>query len=96
MTFTFHPAAVIEFTEAIDYYESCQKNLGYEFSLEVYETINRIIINPNAWQLMNDNIRRSLVNRFPFGILYVIRNNEILILAVMHLHRKPNYWQNRT
>jgi hypothetical protein len=95
MIYSFHPDAEIEFKDAIEYYEGCQDRLGYEFALEVYETVNRVIANPSAWQLMNENMRRSLVNRFPFGIIYVIRNKEILILAVMHLHRKPNYWENR-
>jgi hypothetical protein len=95
MTFSFHPEAEFEFNDAIDYYESCQDRLGYEFALEVYETVNRIIANPKAWQLLNENLRRSLVNRFPFGLIYIIRDNEILILAVMHLHRNPNYWENR-
>ena len=95
MIFLFHPDAEIEFKDAIEYYESCQNRLGYEFALEVYETVNRVIANPNAWQVINENMRRTLVNRFPYGIIYAIRNNEILILAVMHLNRKPNYWERR-
>jgi hypothetical protein len=95
MIFSFHPDAELEFKDAIEYYESCQNRLGYEFALEVYETVNRVIANPNAWQLINENMRRTLVNRFPYGIIYAIRNNEILILAVMHLNRKPNYWERR-
>jgi len=43
---------------------------------------------------MNE-FRRSLVNRFPFGILYSVQNDQIYILAVMHLHKEPGYWKKR-
>jgi len=45
---------------------------------------------------MGGDIRRALVHRFPYGILYVPEQNQILIIAVMHLHRQPGYWQDRT
>jgi hypothetical protein len=96
MTYSFHPEAEIEFNNAIDYYEDSKKGLGLEFAVEVYNTINqRIIPYPNAWHKIDKNIRRCLTNRFPFGIIYYQKNNQIIILAVMHLHKKPNYWKNR-
>ena len=96
MNYYFHPDAEYEFIKAIEYYEQCEKGLGYDFSIEVYETIQRIIAYPDAWQEVDENIRRSLVNRFPYGILYYYENNELYILAVMHLHREPGYWKKRT
>jgi hypothetical protein len=45
--------------------------------------------------IIDDDIRRSLVNRFPFGILYSEYDNGIYVLAVMNLHRHPDYWKNR-
>jgi plasmid stabilization system protein ParE len=95
MNFSFHPDAENEFIQAIDYYEECETGLGYDFALEVYDTINRIIRQPNAWQEIDENIRRTLVNRFPYGIIFAVENNELLILAVMHLHRHPQYWKKR-
>jgi hypothetical protein len=95
MKYSFHPDAELEFVMAIEYYEGCLKGLGNDFALEVYDTIKRIIANPEAWQKLGENIRRSLVNRFPYGVLYVYENNEIIILAIMHLHRNPDYWKER-
>ncbi|MBL0049982.1 MAG: type II toxin-antitoxin system RelE/ParE family toxin [Bacteroidetes bacterium] len=95
MNFSFHKDAALELNRAIEYYETCSTGLGYDFALEVYETIIRIIANPHAWQEIDENIRRSLVNRFPFGILYACENNTIYILAIMHLHRSPDYWKTR-
>ncbi len=51
MKYTFHPDAALEFEEAINYYEECQNGLGYDFSIEVYSAIKRIINNPKAWVL---------------------------------------------
>ena len=95
MTYSFHPEAEIEFSNAIEYYETCKKTLGLEFANEVYQTIQRIIQFPNAWHPLDKNNRRCLTNRFPFGIIYYQKNDEIIILAIMHLNRKPDYWKNR-
>jgi plasmid stabilization system protein ParE len=95
MNYSFHPFAEIELNEAIDYYEKHRSGLGEEFSNEVYSTIQRIIQNPKAWSKLSENTRRCLTNRFPYGVIYQIKGNKILIIAVMHLSRKPNYWQNR-
>ena len=95
MTYLFHPEAEEEFNIAIDYYEECKNGLGLEFANEVYKTIQRILNFPTAWQKFDNNIRRCLANRFPFGIIYYQKNEQIIILAVMQLNRKPNYWKKR-
>lgn len=95
MTYYFHPKAESELNHSIDYYEECRENLGFEFANEVYNTIQRIIEFPEAWQILESDIRRCLTNRFPFGIIYYIKDNQVVILAVMQLNRKPDYWQDR-
>ena len=95
MKYFFHPEAQKELNIVINYYENCKKGLGLDFANEVYKTIQRVINFPNAWQKVDENLRRCLVNRFPFGIIYYKRDNEIVILAVMHLQKEPNYWKNR-
>ena len=95
MTYSFHPDAELELNAAVDYYEECKLNLGLEFTHEVYKTVQRILQFPTAWQNLDGEIRRCLTNRFPFGIIYYQNGNEIVILAVMQLNRKPNYWKKR-
>ena len=95
MTFSFHPEAETEFNEAIDYYEGKNRGLGYDFAVEVYATIQRIIAFPKAWPTLKGEIRRALVRRFPYGVLYATIENEIQVVAVMHLHRKPDFWEHR-
>jgi plasmid stabilization system protein ParE len=95
MKYSFHPLAVAELNEAIDYYEELQSDLGLEFAKEIFSSIQRVIEFPKAWSPLSLNTRRCLVNRFPYGIIYQILDNEILIIAVMQLNRKPSYWECR-
>ena len=96
MTFSFHPEAEAEFNDSIEYYEACEQRLGYDFSIEVFDCIQKIVNFPTAWPLIEEGIRRCLVNRFPFGIIYSMEQTGVLVLAVMHLSRHPDYWKNRT
>ena len=70
MTFSFHPEAGAEFLEAIDYYEDRERGLGYDFSIGVRATIQNIVAYPTAWPVIEEDIRRGLVNRFPCGVVY--------------------------
>ena len=95
MSFSFHPEAEIEFNKSIDYYEEIESGLGYDFALEVYSTIKRSVEFPDAWTVLEGEIRRSLVKRFPYGILYSKEQKGIFIVAVMNLYRQPEYWKHR-
>jgi plasmid stabilization system protein ParE len=96
MKYTFHPEARVELNDSVDYYEDRQLGLGFEFLQEVNRTIQRIIEFPEAWTLVSKNARRCLMDRFPFAVIYQIRKNEIFIVAVTHLARKPGYWKSRS
>lgn len=95
MTFAFHPEAQDEFEEAVLYYEGCEPGLGWDFALEVRETIQNVITFPRTWPALEGDVRRCLTHRFPYGVLYSIEGDAVLILAVMHLHRDPGYWKGR-
>ena len=95
MNYSFHPEAKEEFLEEINYFERCRAGLGLEFSKEIFSTIQRIIHFPSAWSQFSKNTRRCLTNRFPFGVIYQIVEEEIVIIAVMQLNRAPHYWKKR-
>ena len=96
MNYIFHPDAKNELSQAISYYEECQKGLGTEFLEEVYSTIQRILTFPEAWSILSENSRRCLTNRFPYGIIYQITDEDsIRIISIMQLNKKPDYWQKR-
>lgn len=93
--FRLHPIAEDELNQAADYYDDQQAGLGVEFVDEVYLTIQRIIEFPKAWTSLSKRSRRCMTNRFPYQVIYEIREESILILAIGHLHRKPGYWEDR-
>lgn len=95
MYYSFHPAAEEELNMAIAYYNQCQDGLGLEFAREAYWAIQNIITFPQAWALLSKNTRRCLINRFPYGVIYQITDEEILIIAIMHLNKEPGYWEKR-
>ena len=95
MNFSFHPLAVEELADSIDYYEDSYPGLGLEFSKEVYYTIQRILQFPKAWAKISQNCRRCITQRFPYGIIYQVKEDEILIVSVMQLNQKPKNWDER-
>jgi hypothetical protein len=60
MTFSFHPEAKTEFLEAIDYYEDRERGLGYDFSIEVFATIQNIVTYPTAWPVIEEGVHAAL------------------------------------
>ena len=81
--------------EAIAYYESREPGLGSRFAEEVERTSERILQYPEAWAPISKRTRRCLTNKFPYALIYQIRQDVILIVAVMHLHREPQSWRGR-
>ena len=88
----FDPAAAEEIEEAADWYEAHKSGLGRDFVVEVNASIRRIIEFPNAWPPVSRRVRHLQLTRFPYAIFYQMRSDEILIVAVAHLHRRPEYW----
>ena len=96
MNIEFNKIAIEELKIATDYYDQCREGLGLEFATEVQKTIQAISNYPKAWPIIDGDIRKCNLQKFPFGILYSIESdNCILIIAIMHLHQKPGYWKNR-
>lgn len=95
MKYRFHPEAETELNEAVDYYEACQDGLGFEFAREIHATVDNICEFPHAWTPLSQNTRRCLIRRFPYGVVYQGKGREIIIIAIMQLNKKPDYWHNR-
>lgn len=85
-----------ELDEAIDYYNKERAGLGREFREEAWLAVQRIREFPKAWASIGGRIRRCQLQRFPYGLVYEPTVNEIVIIAVAHLHRRPEYWRSRT
>lgn len=95
MTVRFLDIAEIELDEAIDWYKEQAPGLGDAFLIEVLSATRRIERFPEAWHPLGQGIRRCRLGRFPYGLIYAVDDDDILILAVAHLHRRPDYWRDR-
>jgi hypothetical protein len=95
VTIRFLQIAEIELDEAIQRYESQAPDLGKAFLIEVLSAIQRISLYPDAWHPLEQDVRRCQLSRFPFGLIYTVEKGDILVLAVAHLHRRPDYWRDR-
>jgi plasmid stabilization system protein ParE len=84
-----------EMYEAAKYYESQASGLGRDYLSEVERAVTSIAKSPTTWPIIEGDLRRRLVRRFPFGILYYVESEEIVVAAVAHLRRKPRYWKKR-
>lgn len=91
----FLPEAEAEMYEAAKYYESQASGLGIDYLSEVERAVASISESPMTWPKVKGELRRRLVRRFPFGILYYIESEEIVLVAVAHLRKKPGYWEKR-
>ncbi len=94
-TVSYLDPAKAEMIEAARYYEEEAHGLGHDFLDEIEHTVSMLQKYPRSGRLVRNGIRRRLVRRFPFGILFGEESDEIVIVAVMHLKRRPDYWLNR-
>ncbi len=95
MKIEFIQPAEDELNNAIEYYNRLSPGLGYEFALEIKRSLERIARFPKAWSPLSKRTRRCLTIRFPYGIIYQEKDETILIIAIMHLHQKPQSWKTR-
>lgn len=92
---SFAQAARDELDEAIGYYNGVRSGLGDEFKAEIEAAVNRVVFWPHAWSRASKEARLCAAHRFPYGVVYVVEADRIVIVAVMHLHRRRGYWRNR-
>lgn len=89
------PWAEDDATDAANWYNEKRDALGDEFLLALDAKMNTIRRNPKQFRLLHRNIRRALIDRFPYGVFYVLEKNVIYVLAILHTSRDTNIWENR-
>ena len=90
------PPAEQELFDAARYYEVQAPGLGQNFLAKVELTLRDLVSAPEQWPVVHDGIRRRLIRRFPYSLLYHIDPDELVILAIMHQKQHPSYWLSRT
>ena len=92
-----HPDVYAELEDSRSWYEERARNLGIEFLDEINRAIEAVQQAPTMWPWYDEHqgIRRFLVHRFPYAVIYRPTSSVIQIIAVMHLRRHPDYWKSR-
>ena len=97
MTAVIFAEAEDDLESAFNYYQNQRSGLGNEMIDEFRRGVDQILQFPEAWQPLDAVYRRYRLHRFPYGIVYRIATDgsSMVIVAVMHLHRKPDVWRER-
>lgn len=88
-------AAHNDLLEIIAWYDLRSSTAGNSFLQEFNSAVDSIVNFPTAFPKVSRRTRRCRLSRFPYGIMYQVREDEIFIFAVIHLHRKPGLWKTR-
>jgi plasmid stabilization system protein ParE len=91
----FLPEADEELREAARYYESEAAGIGLSFIAAVHKGVAEIVELPLAAQVVRAGIRKKVLSHFSYNIFYAIEADVIVIVAVAHQRRRPNYWRAR-
>jgi plasmid stabilization system protein ParE len=89
------PAASADVEDAFLWYESHEAGLGDEFLSQIQATPQAIGENPLRFPVVHQNTRRALVRRFPYGVLYRVVDDVVLVVACFHARRDPRRWGER-
>jgi hypothetical protein len=100
MNFAILPAAELEIAEGAAWYDDQRPGLGADFLDELRQTVVRVEQAPDAFSKLEcypgpDLVRRCLVKRFPYMAVFLCRPDEVLVVAVCRVRRRPFYWLDR-
>ena len=87
--------AKAELEAGVSFYDSQFPGLGRDFAREVRLLCHRITDSPAAGFEVRPDVRRRILRRFPYSILYTVENGDVLVIAVAHQSRRPGYWHHR-
>ena len=95
MQLVFLSLARDELAEIKRFYNRQQQGLGETFLHEAESAARLIRERPLAWQVEIEPVRRFIFDRFPYKMLYIAREDHVVVVAVAHQHRHPDYWVDR-
>jgi plasmid stabilization system protein ParE len=86
----FHPEAVLELKDGAGFY-------GDRFVDHIHDALALISELPNTWPAWRGHasLRRRVVKKFPYAIIYAVERRGIFVMAIEHTKRRPGYWLTR-
>jgi plasmid stabilization system protein ParE len=95
MRLIYHPDAETELIEAAQFYEKRVPQLGAQFLEAADHALTTIVDAPDRWRVIEADVRRYSMRRFPYFIYYRVLPEHLRILAFAHHRRHPDYWRER-
>lgn len=96
MSYVFHPAAESEHLESVAYFESKRPGLGASYLVEFEKILGHVCESPQRYPIeRKPDVRRILMKRFPYAVLYREVSGIVQVLAIAHHRRRPQYWLGR-
>ena len=84
-----------ELDDAFVWYETQSEELGRDFLDALDRAVRRVVAFPLSCAEIEPGLRRCLLVRFPYGLIYGLDGEDVVVVAVSHLHRKPREWVER-
>jgi plasmid stabilization system protein ParE len=95
MRIIYEDAARQEGMEAAAWYEQQQQGLGTRFLTQWKNAENRMVANPEIHRCIQGELRKCRFVIFPYALVFRTRGDDLQVLAIMHMRRKPGYWNKR-
>lgn len=89
------PQSELDIQAAAVWYEDQRPGLGGKFLDELDHVFHRIVENPRQFPRQEEAVHRALLRHFPYGVYFLIGDERVDVLAVLHLHRHPEMWKSR-
>lgn len=90
------PEARLDIDETVFWYEDQRSGLGTRFTEELDQLFRRIVDSPVQFPSVAPDTRRGLLHRFPYAVYFAVGRENVAVIAVLHQHRDPRVWKQRT
>lgn len=91
----YHPAASDEVAEAYEWYGGIDPAVGQSFKMELERAESLVLRSPGSWAPYLHGTQGFRLRGFPFVMTYIVRDEQIIVVAIAHTRRKPGYWRQR-
>ena len=95
MNYLWDAGALDDLEEATTFYFQEDPGLELRFAECLDNAIEQVTTRPHSWPTVEGEVRRHIVEIFPYSLIYLIETDHVLILAVAHQSRHPEYWKDR-
>ena len=91
----FRPEARLDIEDAAGWYEDQRSDLGRRLAGEITSLLDRIRKTPLQFPVVGEGVRRGLLHRFPYAVYFLLEDDAVTVLAVLHQRRDPELWKRR-